>query len=73
MVTSLASTRPVLTARERAIAVLLAYGFTNVEIAANLSISVRTVEMHRANAMRKLGARSRAEVVRWALDYELLR
>ncbi len=71
MVSSVASA--VLTPRERAIATLLAYGHTNVEIAARLMISVRTVEMHRANAMRKLDARSRADVVRWALDRGLLR
>jgi non-specific serine/threonine protein kinase len=61
-----------LTPRERQVATLLAYGYTNTEIAGRLTISVRTAEMHRANAMRKLGADSRAEVVRWALDNELL-
>jgi DNA-binding NarL/FixJ family response regulator len=62
-----------LTPREEQVATLLAYGFTNGEIASRLAISIRTAEMHRANAMRKLGAESRAEVVRWALDHELLR
>lgn len=61
-----------LTPRERQVATLLAYGYTNSEIANRLTISVRTAEMHRANAMRKLGADSRAEVVRWALDNGLL-
>jgi DNA-binding CsgD family transcriptional regulator len=55
------------------VATLLAYGYTNGEIAAHLTISIRTAEMHRANAMRKLGADSRADIVRWALDHELLR
>ena len=63
----------VLTPRERQVATLLAYGYTNTAIADRLTISVRTAEMHRANAMRKLAAGSRAEVVRWALDHELLR
>ena len=62
-----------LTPREQQVATLLAYGFTNAEIADRLEISIRTAEMHRANAMRKLGADSRAEVVRWALDNDLLR
>jgi len=62
-----------LTPRERQVATLLAYGHTNTEIAARLMISVRTAEMHRANAMRKLSAQSRADVVRWALDHALLK
>jgi len=61
-----------LTPREREVAVLLAYGHTNAEIAQHLSISVRTAEMHRANAQRKLAAQGRAELVRWALDQNLL-
>ena len=61
-----------LTPREREVAILLAYGLTNLEIAGRLNISIRTAEMHRANAMRKLHADSRASVVRWALDRGLL-
>jgi DNA-binding CsgD family transcriptional regulator len=61
-----------LTRREHQVATLLAYGYTNAEIADRLEISIRTAEMHRANAMRKLGAGSRANVVRWALDHGLL-
>ncbi|HEY0416810.1 MAG TPA: helix-turn-helix transcriptional regulator [Gaiellaceae bacterium] len=67
------STSRALTPREGQVATLLAYGYTNGEIAAHLTISIRTAEMHRANAMRKLGADSRADIVRWALDHELLR
>ncbi|HTR33465.1 MAG TPA: helix-turn-helix transcriptional regulator [Gaiellaceae bacterium] len=63
---------PTLTRREHQVASLLAYGYTNSEVAEKLGISVRTAEMHRANAMRKLGAASRADIVRWALDNELL-
>ena len=66
------TTTTTLTPRERQVATLLAYGYTNTAIADRLSISVRTAEMHRANAMRKLAADSRADVVRWALDHELL-
>lgn len=63
---------PTLTAREREVLKLIAYGYTNGEVAKHLSISVRTAEMHRANAMRKLQVQSRAEVVRWALGEQLL-
>ena len=61
-----------LTAREREVLTLIAYGFTNGEVAERLTISIRTAEMHRANAMHKLRAESRAEIVRWALDEKLL-
>ena len=67
------ATLTTLTPREHEVATLLAYGHTNGEIADTLTISIRTAEMHRANAMRKLGATSRADVVRWALDNDLLR
>ncbi len=51
---------------------LLARGHTNREIAALLHISVRTSEFHRASIRRKLDARSRAELVRAALDRRLI-
>lgn len=70
--TATLSTSTTLTPREREAATLLAYGHTNAEIAERLGISVRTAEMHRSNAMRKLRAGSRADVVRWALDHDLL-
>jgi DNA-binding NarL/FixJ family response regulator len=63
---------PTLTSREREVLTLIAYGYTNGEVAHHLTISVRTAEMHRANAMRKLHAQSRAQIVRWALDEKLL-
>jgi two-component system nitrate/nitrite response regulator NarL len=62
-----------LTTREQEVATLLAYGYTNQAIAERLTISMRTAEQHRANAMRKLRTQSRAGVVRWALDNGLLR
>jgi DNA-binding NarL/FixJ family response regulator len=73
MTMTMTMTKTRLTPRERQVATLLAYGYTNTEIADRLTISVRTAEMHRANAMRKLSASSRADVVRWALDHSLLR
>jgi two-component system, NarL family, response regulator NreC len=56
-----------LTAREREVLYLVAEGHTNAEIAARLFISPRTVEMHRANLMRKLDLRSQADLIRYAL------
>ena len=53
-----------LTRREREVLKEVAEGDTNKVIAANLGISVRTVELHRARGMRKLGVRSVAELVR---------
>jgi two-component system response regulator NreC len=52
-----------LTAREREVLVLAAEGHSNADIAARLFISRRTVETHRARAMRKLGLRSHVELV----------
>jgi two-component system, NarL family, response regulator NreC len=54
----------VLTERELSVLRLLAAGHTNREIAGRLFLSVRTVEFHRANIRRKLGASSRAELTR---------
>jgi two-component system response regulator NreC len=61
-----------LTPREHEVAVLMAYGYTNLEVASRLVISVRTAETHRTHLMEKLGARARSDVVRWALDHELI-
>jgi two-component system response regulator NreC len=57
-----------LTSREQEILVLIATGYTNKEISARLSISVKTVEAHKANFMAKLDLKNRADVVRYALD-----
>jgi DNA-binding NarL/FixJ family response regulator len=61
-----------LTTRERTVVQLLAEGKSHKEIAAALAISARTVETHRANAMRKLGAGSIADVVRYAVRARLV-
>ncbi|HEY9456365.1 MAG TPA: response regulator transcription factor [Gaiella sp.] len=58
--------------REREVLRLLALGHTNQEIAKSLYISVRTAETHRAHIMQKLRLRSRAELVRYALDNGLI-
>jgi DNA-binding NarL/FixJ family response regulator len=57
-----------LTARETEVLRLVARGHSNKEIAVALEISVKTVETHKANAMTKLGLRTRAAVVRFAMD-----
>ena len=62
-----------LTERERRVLQLLAEGHTNLEVGAHLGISVKTVETHRGRLSRKLGARSRADLVRYALHAGLLR
>ena len=46
---------------------LIASGYSNKEIAAQLSLSVKTVEAHKANAMRKLGLRGRIDIVKYAI------
>jgi DNA-binding NarL/FixJ family response regulator len=60
-----------LTMREIDVVKLLTSGFTNRQIADQLSLSVRTVESHRARILGKLGITSRAELVRWAVEKKL--
>ncbi len=61
-----------LTDREREVLRLLALGHTNQEIAKTLFLSVRTVETHRAHIMQKLRLQTRAELVRYAMEQEML-
>jgi two-component system response regulator NreC len=60
-----------LTPREVQVLGLIAKGYTNVQIADTLMLSVRTVESHRANIMGKLGLHNRAELVRYAIAHRL--
>jgi len=53
--------------REQEVLRLIAWGHSNKEIAAQLDISVKTVEAHKANAMRKLDMRGRIDIVRYAI------
>jgi DNA-binding NarL/FixJ family response regulator len=64
---------PPVTERETAVLRLMAVGHSNKDIAAALNISVKTVEVHKANAMRKLNLRGRTDVVRYAVLNEWLR
>ena len=61
-----------LTPRELEILNLIVAGETNAQIAAALSISVKTVEWHRANLMSKLDVHSIADLVRYAMEHELV-
>ena len=56
-----------LSPRETEVLRLIAWGNTNKEIAGRLDLSVKTVEAHKANGMRKLGMRGRIDIVRHAL------
>ena len=55
-----------LTRREQDVAVLVARGMSNSQIAASLVISVRTVETHVQHIMDKLGCGTRAQIAAWS-------
>lgn len=57
-----------LSEREREVLQLVAEGRSNREIAEALVLTIKTVESHRASVMRKLSAKSRADLVRFAMD-----
>jgi len=59
--------RPPVSDREANVLRLMALGHSNKEIAAELDIAVKTVEVHKANAMRKLNLQGRVDVVRYAV------
>ncbi len=61
-----------LTSREREVLHIVAQGRTNAEIAKLLNISPRTVEIHRAKMMHKLGIRTQTELLRYALERGIL-
>jgi two-component system response regulator NreC len=61
-----------LSEREVDVLRLIALGHTNTEIAEQLFISVRTVETHRSHIQQKLLLTSRSELVRYALDHQLV-
>jgi two-component system response regulator NreC len=61
-----------LSERETEVLKLIALGHTNAEIAQQLYLSVRTVESHRSHIQQKLRLSTRAELVRYALDHDLV-
>jgi DNA-binding CsgD family transcriptional regulator len=70
MVAPDAGQRP-LTKREREVLDLISQGCSNKQGALRMGISPRTFESHRAEAMRKLGARNTADLVRAALLHKI--
>jgi len=63
-----AAEQPRITDREAEVLRLIAIGYSNKEIAQQLDLSVKTVEVHKANCKRKLGLRGRVEIVRYAVQ-----
>jgi DNA-binding NarL/FixJ family response regulator len=60
------------TSREREVLSRIASGHTNKDVARQLNLSVKTVEKHRANLMRKLGLHNAADVTRFALQHHMV-
>ncbi len=63
----------ILTPRERQVLQLIVRGYNNRQIAEQLHISIKTVETHRGNMMKKLDVHDRAGLVKFALDSGLIR
>jgi two-component system response regulator NreC len=61
-----------LTRREADVLGLLALGYTNAQVADRLGVSRRTIETHRASLQGKIGAPSRVELVRYAVQHGLI-
>jgi DNA-binding NarL/FixJ family response regulator len=59
--------RAAISERESEVLRLIAVGHSNKEVATQLNISVKTVEVHKANAMRKLGLTGRVDIVRYGI------
>jgi two-component system response regulator NreC len=67
------SRKGVLTAREREVLELLAAGKTVRSAAGILGLSVKTVDAHKVNLMRKLGIHNKAELVMWAIQKRVVK
>ena len=61
-----------LTCREREVLQLIAEGYTNRQIAEILSVSIKTVETHRGNLMRKLDLHDRGELIKYAIQKKII-
>ena len=61
-----------LSEQERKVLTLIARGYSNAEIASDLSISVKTVETYKSRLMEKLDATKRSELVQYAIDQGML-
>jgi DNA-binding NarL/FixJ family response regulator len=62
-----------LTIREREVAVLIAHGKSNREIADTLVVSERTIETHVSSILSKLNFTSRTQIATWAIEKGLTR
>jgi two-component system response regulator NreC len=56
-----------LSARENEILKYIAFGYSNKEIATRIDLSIKTIEAHKANAMKKLGISGRIDIVKYAI------
>jgi two-component system secretion response regulator SsrB len=65
-------TLPTLSPREKQILKLIAEGNKSKEVANLLSLSTKTIECHRFNLMKKLGAHNVAQVIHWARQYNMI-
>jgi len=61
-----------ITARERQVLTRIASGYSNKVVARELNLSVKTIEKHRANLMRKLNLHNAAGIARFALNHHLI-
>lgn len=61
-----------LTIREREVLYMVSEGLSSTEVAKRLSISPRTVEVHRSNLMQKLGLKKQADLIRYAIQRGIL-
>jgi two-component system response regulator NreC len=62
-----------LTGREREVLKLLAEGVSAKQVATRLGLSVKTVDVHKTNLMRKLDLHDRAELIKWAILHRVIR
>ena len=61
-----------LTPREREVLQLIAEGYTNKQIAEILNISIKTVQVHRTNMMKKLDLHNRGELIKYAIQKKII-
>ena len=69
---NLTSVYPLLTKREKEILQFIAEGFTNIQIAGKLFISIDTVDTHRKNLHNKLNVKNTATLIRVAIENNFL-
>jgi two-component system response regulator NreC len=70
--TSPADQSECLTPREREVLQLIAEGYTNKQIGGILNISIKTVQVHRANMMKKLDLHDRGDLIKYAIQKKII-